>query len=329
VSANNFPAMSVVVIPPDTYQRIRRLVQCLANQTIKENLEIIFIVNSLEKFTPDPGDVSGFANWRIIQGNDSDTMGVTRAAGVFAARAPVVVMTENHCYPDPEWAEMLVRAHQQPWGAVGPAVNLVLPASPTNWAMHWLGYSRWMEPVRAGVIDDLPGHNSSYKRDALMYYGAQLGAMLEIETILHWDMQQRGLQLYLEPAAKTYHGSLEPENVLQEFFYYGRAFAAQRSKGWSWGSRLIYALGAPLIPLIRFRRILRDVRRADKSAAWFAPVIPPLILGLITNALGEMLGYLFGIGNSLAVIKRNELYSKRSHKETGRLAGTVRENPDV
>ena len=307
--------MSVILVPPDTYAHIRRVVQCLARQTIKAKLELVFVVNSLEKFMPDPGEVSGFANVRVIQGTAADTMGKTRAAGVCAAQAPLVVMSENHCYPDPEWAEMLLRAHQQSWVAVGPAINLVMPASPTHWAMHLIAYSRWMDPVYAGVIDDLPGHNSSYRRDALMQYGAQLGTLLEIETVLHWDMQKNGLQLYLEPAAKTRHGSLELGNALEEFFYYGRAFAAQRARNWNGTQRLLFALGAPLIPLVRLRRILRDVRRTGKNWVWLAPILLPLILGLLISALGEIIGYAFGAGNCLAFIKQSELYSERSQKE--------------
>lgn len=307
--------MSVVLIPPDNYEQIRRVVQCLAKQTLKAKLELIFVVNSLEKFIPDPTQVSGFANVRIVRGNANDSMGTTRATGILASQAPVVVLTENHSYPDPDWAEMLLRAHQQPWGAVGPAVNLVLPAGVASWAMHLVAYSRWMDLISPGVIDDLPGHNSSYKRDALLQYGAHLGGMLDTETVLHWDLQKKGLQLYLEPRAKTQHGSLRFGDALKEFYYYGRAFAAQRSRGWVLTQRLLYELGTPLIPLVRLRRILRDARRAGKSLAWLAPTIFPLILGLIMNALGEMMGYAFGIGNSLVRIRHNELYSERSYKQ--------------
>jgi hypothetical protein len=103
--------------------------------------------------------------------------------------------------------------------------------------------------------------------------------------------------LYLEAAAQTGHVNyslLRPFLPLQ--FLAGRLFASARVRGWPLLKRVIYAGGSPLLPLVRLRRILRDVRRMGLPASLFARVLPVLMLGLGMNALGELTGYLFGAG---------------------------------
>jgi len=54
-----------------------------------------------------------------------------------------------------------------------------------------------MDPAPAGFVDYLPGHNTSYKRELLLGYGADLDSMMEGETSLHWDLRSKGHKLYL------------------------------------------------------------------------------------------------------------------------------------
>lgn len=149
------------------------------------------------------------------------------------------------------------------------------------------------------MIDDLPGRNSSYKRALLLEYGTELEAMLEMETILHWDLRAKGHQLYLEPAAKTYHQNITRLSpFLREQFYVGRVFAASRARRWSPCWRLLYIGGAPLIPPIRLWRILCELRRSGWARPLLPGILPALITGLVVSAVGEMIGYALGAGHA-------------------------------
>ncbi|MFH1154108.1 MAG: glycosyltransferase family 4 protein [Pseudomonadota bacterium] len=71
----------------------------------------------------------------------------------------------------------------------------------------------------------------------------------------------------------------------------GYLYAADRAKNWPVGTRMVFICGAPLIPVVRFYRILKQLYSAGafgKLSArdmFFAPV------GLMVSALGEMAGY--------------------------------------
>ena len=82
----------------------------------------------------------------------------------------------------------------------------------------------------------------------------------------HADLRARGHLLYLEPAAKTYHLNVSlPWSWLEERLVGGRSFAAARSHEWSIPQRAAYALASPLIPFVRFGRILKDMRRSRSA----------------------------------------------------------------
>jgi len=178
-----------------------------------------------------------------------------------------------------------------------------------------------VESSVGGVIGDLPGRNSSYKRALLLEYDPELEAMLEMETILHWDLRANGHQLYLEPAAKTYHQNitlLSP--FLREQFYVGRLFAASRARRWSPCWRLLYIGGAPLIPPIRLWRILRELRRSGRPRDLLPGILPALIVGLVVSAVGEMMGYALGAGHA-----SQQLCALEFHRDQhcGEMVGTT------
>ena len=150
-------------------------------------------------------------------------------------------------------------------------------------------------------MNHLPGHNSSYKRSILLDYGTKLEAMMEAETVLHWDLRAKGHQLYLEPSAKTSHtnfGLLSSLIVAQ--FYSGRQFAASRAaiQSWSLIRKFFFAGASPLIPIVRLFRILKDLKRPGRKRPPIQSVLPPLVLALIVDAIGQSIGCILGEGNA-------------------------------
>src|SRR5262249_29287115 len=149
----------------------------------------------------------------------------TRATGIQQATAPVVAVGEDHSFPEAGWAEALIAAHRQPWGAVGAIIVNGNPETMTSWAGVLSNFPPWAEPAPGGatiggVMSELPGHNTSYKRTVLLEYGTELGQLLEMELILHADLRARGHQLYLERAARTHHTNISRTGyyVLESFY---------------------------------------------------------------------------------------------------------------
>jgi len=293
------PAMSVVLVAPYGFEPMRRLVLYLAEQTLRDRLEIVLVAESRAALALDAQALDGFWGHQVVEVGPITALARPRAAGVRAARAPIVALTEDHCFPAPDWAEALLRAHEGPWAAVGPAVGLANPQRYWAWTNYLLQYGPWVQPTEGGEIDDLPGHNSSYKRALLMDYGAELDAMFVADTILHWDLRRRGHRLYLESRAKVFHVYMTRfRPFVAENYYIGKQFAATRRRGWGVGRRLMWVAGSPLIPLVRGARIVRRMREFGWLGRLMPGVLPSLITGLTASAAGEMMGYAFGLGDA-------------------------------
>jgi hypothetical protein len=121
---------------------------------------------------------------------------------------------------------------------------------------------------------------------------------------MQWTMRAKGYQFYLEPKARSCHLNYELVGAsLALRFHGGRLFAANRSRGWSVPRRVLYTLASPLIPLVRLARTLRFARRIAPNQP-FGRLLPLLVLLLVVDGLGELIGYGFGGGSAERFLRR-------------------------
>ncbi len=312
MSANGLPEMSVVVITPDNYQTVRKTIRHLRAQKARDRIEIVLVAPSLDKLALEEKELSGFFQYRVVEIGHMRSTARARAEGVRNASAPIVALVEDHAFPAPGWAEALINAHQKEWAAVGPVIANANPRSLTSWVNLLVEYSQWLEPAAGGEAEHLPGHNGSYKRALLLEYGDRLEEMLDAESILHWDLRAKGRRLYLEPKARTFHQNFStPYSSIVLRFYGGRLFASARARHWPLHRRLLFTCGSPLIPLVRFLRIVRELRRPGRPRYLLPRVMPGLFAALFFDGLGEMAGYLFGAGHSMAKLSGMEFHRQR------------------
>jgi hypothetical protein len=296
------PEMSVVVVSLDSYERIRLTIAALRAQTAKRRLEIVIVAPSREDLKLDEADLEEFLSFQVVEVGPIRSTGGAMAAGFQRAQAPVVVYAEEHSYPFPTWAEALLLAHKKPWGAVGPAIVNANPGTIISWGNLFTDFGPSVEPVVAGVTSHLAWHHASYKRELLSGYEPQeLQNFLETEGLLHQALQDRGFQLYLEPAARSNHVNVSTIfSLIRCEFVGGRLFGAARMRHnqWSMARRLLYILGSPLIPVLRLRRTLQEVRRAGQFDKLFPQILPSMLTALVAHCLGEISGYALGAGDA-------------------------------
>ena len=294
------PEMSAILVTPDTYETIRRTVAALAAQTGAERLELVVVAPPSTPIDPHEPDLRSLARVTVVRDADLASSSSAKAAGIRAAAAPIVVLMEDHAFPTAGWSSALIARFDGPWVAVGPAVRNAIPRSLIAWADHLIGYGAWTEGVPGGEVEFLPGHNSAYRKDVLLEYGDELEAMLDAETVLHWDLRARGHRLYLETGALIDHmgfGRLRPWVSAQ--FDNGRVFAARRIERWPVHRRIAYALASPAIPLIRVTRILRTVGRRGWPPVSNIRFLPVLAFGLVIDGAGQFVAGLTGSGRSM------------------------------
>jgi Glycosyl transferase family 2 len=123
------PAMSVIVITPDSYSTVRKTIRRLRAQSVSHQLEIVLVVPSAQGANIDYSDLGSFHGVRIVEIANMYSTARARAAGVYRATAPVIAFVEDHSFPAKGWAEALIRAHQKPWAAVGPMMANANPHS--------------------------------------------------------------------------------------------------------------------------------------------------------------------------------------------------------
>lgn len=312
------PALSVILATPDTYATIRATVHHLRRQTAADRLELVIVAPSATALGQDEAELSEFWGHQVVETGRVQDVAHANAAGIRRARASLVVLAEDHAFPEPGWAEALIARHRDPrgqWAAVGPVLCNGNPSTLTSWADFLIAYGPWAEGSAGGPAEHLPGHNSSYKKQILLDCGDRLEQMLEAESVLHWQLRAAGQKLYLEPKARVAHLNFA---LLSSWcptqFYAGRLFGASRAQSWPAARRLAFAGGSVLIPLVRLWRVARQ-SLSRGQAAILLRTLPVLVLGLALDGLGQMCGYALGAGHAKQKLTKMEYHRVRHLKK--------------
>ncbi len=309
------PKMSVIVITPDDFTTVRRIVSALRRQTSAADLEIVFVSPDDVPAGFEAADVEAFSCWKSVQTHDITSSAHMRTLGAQAATAPVVAFCEDHCFPAPEWAEALLARHAEDWAGVGAVVENANPKYAISWSNLLVEYGDWLAPRPAGPVHHIGGHNSCYKREVLLAYGSSLSTMLEAESTMQWDLAQTGHRFYLEPKAKIFHTNMEMIGPsLRSHFNGGRLFASNRRRDWGLGRRLVYFSCAPLIPLVRLFRCSRTLQQIGR-VSMLPRLFPSLVSLLVASGIGEMFGYGMGPGGSVEYTADIEFHRERFLRE--------------
>lgn len=278
------------VIPCGTWRHVARVVDCLLAQEEADRIELV-LAGPAALEAEVPATVRERMAGVTIVPSVPEKMHEARAAGLFAAAAPIAVIGETHCYPQPGWARALLGAFAGgPWDAVGPQIENANPATGMSWANLALDYGPFLRPAR-GEATSLPGQNAAVRTALLEAYRADLGERMRMPYVFFEELRARGARLFVEPDARSAHLNVtDRHGWLLERVGVARLFAADRGAAWPRRRRALYALCWPAVPLLRGRRALRDLRRAGGPRR----ALPWLAAALVASGVGEAIGYAFG-----------------------------------
>jgi hypothetical protein len=175
------------------------------------------------------------------------------------------------------------------------------PQTNISWAGLILHYGCCLGSAASHTSQNLPWHNTSYKRELLLKYEDALAQLLSVEGMLFDDLQAQGYEIYWESAAKTAHLNISLwSSWTIHAFWGGRLYGARRAemKKWPWWRRLLYIGGAPLIPVWRLPPTFHNIRRNHLTIGFFLRLLPSIASCLLPHALGEATGYALGVGNA-------------------------------
>jgi len=256
-----------------------------------------------------PGTVTAirerFPATRILSFDEPTSVPALRAAGIAAARARLVAVTEDHCVPRPDWVRRIVEVHARTgWAAVGGGVVNGPTERTVDWAVYFCEYGHMMSPVPAGPSDVIPGMNVAYDTE-------QLAPLRDVfaegmwENFLHDRIREAGYTMGLDPSIVVAHDKyFTVPMFLSERYHLSRAFAGGRVAGASLPVRLAWA-GAALtaLPGLLVLRAVRNVWRRPPYRRRFLAAFPLVVLFSVAWSVGEFVGYLAGPGDSLVKIR--------------------------
>jgi hypothetical protein len=272
------------------YETVRAALDSWERQTRRDAIEILVLVP--QDAAQDPGD------WRsrpLRVPVANMLLHEARAHAVRKARAPFVVIAEDHCLPEPDWVERLLPLFAGEWTAMGPGLEPGNRETRCAEASFLLGYGQWMMPVSSGPVEALPGHNAVVRRDVLVDMGPDLEVELVVASFLMQRLRREGRRMVLNGELRMRHFDLSGwASTLPVFWNVGIGFGARRSRPWNPGLRLLYAALAPAIAAAHWWRAFRQFRRAGgacgMSVATLAAAVPLAVLWGCGEAFGALAG---------------------------------------
>jgi glycosyltransferase involved in cell wall biosynthesis len=226
-----------------------------------------------------------------------------RAAAIAHSRGDLIVMTEDHCVPADDWYDCIVAAHQQPYLAIGGAIENAAIERLVDWAAFLCEYSAFVRPLPAGVAHDIPGPNVAYKRAALEHMQDLLDDG-RWENFLHARLEERGFELYRDPTVVVYHRKFfSLGEFLSQRYHYGRGFAGMRVQRAPIWRKAVFAAGSPILPPVILWRLGSRLFGRGRHRLIFLRALPLLALFTLSWSLGELIGYVLGPGDSLEKVE--------------------------
>lgn len=294
------PVLSVIVVVGALRERAAACLRSILAQDPVDRLEVLLVDGAPEGLPPVPG--SDHPCVRHIGVPRETTFGRARAAAVRQARAPVVSFLEEHCSVRPGWAGAVIAAHREPWAAVSGEVHNGNPGIGRSDIIGLLSYGLFYPPLARGEANLVAGHNSSFRREALLRYDGDLDVLLGTDMVLLARLRADGFRFATEPDAKLDHlNETNFATIARGYFLFNRCYGHARAHHmrWSPARRLAYVVLTPVIPLYFMAHFSRFLARHRRSfLGLFMRNAALVYVVQLCAAAGQAVGLVFGPGDA-------------------------------
>lgn len=292
------PQLSVVVASDHSIREVDQCLKSLLGQRRNEKIEIIVADsradNSLQAI------ITKYPDVEFIRFPEETTLPTLWGAGIAGSHGEIIAVTDSTSVVDNHWISAILEAHESSYPVIGGAVEVAERRKLLDWAAYFVEYGQFMQPLKEGRAQALPGNNISFKRWTLMK-GPEFVRNGFWKTYWCRQLRDQGIQLVLTPSIVIYDKkSYQPIPFLIRRFQHGRCFAGMRLAKSGFVKRSAYALGSFLLPFIFFTRIVARITPKKRHLAKFFLSLPIIALAIVSWSLGECCGYLSGAGKSCA-----------------------------
>lgn len=239
---------------------------------------------------------------RLIGVPNGTTIPQMRAIAFAEARGRCVAVIEDHVIVPSGWARRLLDAQAASRAVVGGSVENAATERLVDWAAFLCEYSHCIPPLPAGPADWLTGNNVVYPRELLERHRSVIEEG-KWENHLHDALKRDGIPLICHPEIAVGHKKhYTVGEYLSQRYLYARSYAGARVTGQPLSRRAAYGLAAFALPPLLFYRTLARVVSKRRHRTELVRSIPLLALFVTSWALGEVVGYWAGPGDSLGKV---------------------------
>ena len=294
------PALSVVVPSVNGREDLLGCLAALERQREDVDVEILVADRCGSDLRSEVRRIFPFV--QVLEAPPGTPIPELRAMAITSARGRALAVIEDHVIVPPGWAKALLDALEREDMVVGGAIENAATERLVDWAAFLCEYSHCITPLPDGPSDWLPGNNVIYPRSLLARYRTVLGGG-RWENQLHDAMRRDGIALIFRPRISVGHKKhyTVGEYVSQRYLY-ARSYAGARVAGAPRAKRLAYGAAALALPPLLFYRTVSRVLSKRRHRAELVRSLPLLAVFVVSWALGEMVGYVAGPGDSLAKV---------------------------
>ena len=290
--------LSVIVPAVNTLLDAVECLQALERQRDDVNLEVLVIVRTGPEVA---GAIPRLFSWaRVIPVPLSTTIPEMRARGFRESTGTAIAVIEDHVIVPPGWARRMIAALAQGQRVVGGSVENAATETLIDWACFLCEYSHCLTPLESGSVGWLTGNNVVYTRDVIDSHRDVVEAG-RWENYLHDTLRQEGVELHCRPEIVVGHKKHYTfGEYLSQRYLYARSYAGARVAGAPLTKRAAYGVAALALPPILLLRTVTRITKKRKHVGLMVKSIPMIAVFVTAWGAGEVVGYLFGPGDSLA-----------------------------
>ena len=283
--------LSVIIAALDTYKEVEELHKSIERQTIRLQLEVIFICKTKNSFSLPESFLTQYPDVVLIEGGESILLHEARHLGIVNSTTPYVIITEDHCLPLRDCFEHMLTRLREGWSGVGPSIRNGNKFSTVARAANYVTYGEWMNQAQSREVKYIAGYNSAFPRAILLSRGEKLIEDLIATSLMQVSLRKQGHKFFLETKAVMYHWEASYWRGTKSILIpQGQALGVLRSRGWSILKRVCFSALIPCLFIFRYLRALRTYWRIVKfhiSPAEFIYLLPITFIW----SFGELRGY--------------------------------------
>lgn len=290
------PALSVIVAGTASLSDAQICLEAIVRQCRDERAEIL--VTSSATYDAPPGIGANGVPVTLIDLPLTASLPAHLREAIACSAGEIIAVTDRTCAVDSDWIRAILHVQRGPHPVVGGAVEPLGLRSVVDWAAYFSDYGQFMLPFPAGTAREIPGNNFALKRWVLTQ-GGEFPDGGFWKTFWCQRLQAQGISLYMTPAMVVYYRkAFRFWPFLVRRFHHGRCFGGMRSAELNVRERALRIATAPGLPMLFCARIVRAVLPKRRYRREFVAAFPVIMLATTAWALGELVGYLRGPGES-------------------------------